>query len=203
MTDTESAGRRKRPHKYDPYPNLLDGRIGDAAARIERQETYEEYLHLFGEDPWENPECIALMEEDKRLFWASILKVFVDAVNSGRTPPKSILRYLSLPLGQVLAGWPWELAIRLPERDTDPRRLPQSEREMRDRLISELVSRKRFLFRHRRNAAIEDVADEFHVSVKATEAAYDKYRDRALESKLIAIRTPPRSEPDDPKGGTT
>ena len=160
--------------QYPDFPDLSGDALGDVRARLQRQDKG------FSEDL--TNEELAQYEEDAQLYWASILKLFVDCVDTGKEVDAWVNKELRRAFQSVLAGRVWEDAIPLPGRVFKEEWYAYSPKERRDRDLCRLVLDHVNFAKDIENRAIKVtnvialVANEKNVSYETVRAAYYKWR---------------------------
>jgi len=143
-------------------------------ARLERQ------ARGFSENPTEQE--LADYDADVPLYWASILKLFVDTIDSGGEVDPWINQELRRAFHSVLAGRVWEDAIVLPGRAFREEWYAYSPKERRDmdlcrRVLDELryseLLENRIL---KVTNVIAQVATEKNLSYETVRAAYYQWK---------------------------
>ncbi len=160
--------------QYPAFPDLTGDALGDVRARLERQ------ARGFSENPTEQE--LADYDADASLYWASILKLFVDTIDSGGEVEPWINQELRRAFHSVLAGRVWEDAICLPGRVFREEWYAYSPKERRDmelcrRVLDEL--RYSELFENQKlkvTNVIAQVASEKNLSYETVRAAYYEWK---------------------------
>lgn len=161
--------KREWVQRYPDYPNLLDGRIGDTHARLQREASG------FDDSPLEAQHEQYI--EDCQLHWATRLKLFMDRVDANEPVEHWLLIDLREAFEKVLSGAVWEDSIALPGRDFKPEWYSLPPKEIRDRDLCYVVAYRVAYCDMGVEAACRELALERHLSYETVRAAYYRHRD--------------------------
>lgn len=167
--------------KYPDYPDLTGEALGDFRARLARLNTPY--------DDVQSDERHGLYMEDVKLYWASMLRHFVDCVDSEQPIERWVLTEFSRAFSGVLAGTVWEDSIPLPGRVFKDEWYAISPKDRKDAKLC-IAVRSGVRFGEKVTEAIASVAADNNCSFEKVRAAYykwNKYHEElAEESKKMA-----------------
>ena len=154
--------------KYPKYPDLTDGSLGDCRARLDWLD------NPFSEEGGIEEEHARYVNE-VRLYWASKLALFVEAVDADEPPDPTIMRDLRNAFHDVLSGTVWEDSIPLPGREFKEEWYAYSPKDRRDLGLFRSVQTC-VLFGQQVTEGIATVALEKNLSFETVRAAYYKWK---------------------------